>query len=177
MSLYLAFAEVLDYPTGSIAVTCNECIAGLNSECPEAAAALAQFRTFVDGKSLGTIEELYTNAFDLRPDCTPNLGYHMFGDDSRRGVFLAEMKGRLDQAGIAAGVELPDHVGLVLRYINAVEAERTVLVEDCLLPSLSRMADVLVSGGNPYQFVLQSLVLWLRHTHELNTQPADLMEV
>ncbi len=175
MSAYLAFAQILDYPKGSMRESFDQCIAVLASECPDAIEPLEKFRDFTAGKSLGAIEELYTNAFDLRPDCTPNLGYHMFGDDSRRGVFLAELKERMERSGVAVGVELPDHISLVLRYIDAAEDERLALVQDCLLPSLSRMAEVLASGGNPYQFVLQSLAVWLRATDEANTEPVDLM--
>ena len=176
MSAYLAFAQILDYPTDSIKESLDECVAVLTSECPEASELLGQFRDLTAGKSLGTLEELYTNAFDLRPDCTPNLGYHLFGDDSRRGVFLAELKERLEQSGVTVGVELPDHLSLILRYMDAAEEECPVLIEDCLLPTLTRMAVVLESGDNAYQFVLRSLKLWLCLKSELNPQPVDRME-
>ena len=78
------------------------------------------------GRSLGQLQEAYTNAFDLRPDCTPNLGYHLFGDDGRRGLFLAELKGRMEARGIPLGFELPDHISLLLRYLDAAEEERAL---------------------------------------------------
>lgn len=176
MSAYLAFAQILDYPTDSMNEPFDECVAVLTSECPEASELLGQFRDLTAGKNMGALEELYTNAFDLRPDCTLNLGYHLFGDDSKRGVFLAELKERLQQSGVTVGVELPDHLSLILRYMDTVEEERPVLIEDCLLPALTRMVEVLESGSNPYRLVLQSLLLWLRLKHDAETQPADLME-
>lgn len=176
MSAYLAFSQILDYPTGPMNGLFDECNAELASEFPDADELLLKFRDVTAGTSLGVLEELYTNTFDLRPDCTMNLGYHLFGDDSRRGVFLAELKERMERSGIAIGVELPDHLSLVLRYVDAAEEERSVLVQDCLLPALSRMTGVLESGGNPYQFVLRSLMLWLRLKHGTDTQLADLME-
>lgn len=175
MSAYLAFAQLLDYPKGSIGDPFDQRIVELASECPEAAELLAKFRDGIAEKSQGAIEELYTNAFDLRPDCTPNLGYHIFGDDSRRGVFLAELKERMERSGIEVGVELPDHVSLILRYMDAAEDERLVLIQDCLLPSLTRMVEVIEGAGSPYQYVLRSLIVWLRLNDELNTEPANPM--
>lgn len=176
-NVYLAFSEILEYPEDSIEELVSECTAALTSECPEAGELLGKFRALTAGKGLGALQELYTNAFDLHPDCTPNLGYHLFGDDSRRGVFLAELKGRLEQSGVMIGVELPDHLSLILRYIDAAEEEGPVLIEDCLLPALAKMAEILDRGDNPYQFALRSLLLWLRFKFEMIAQPADAVEV
>lgn len=177
MSVYRTFAAILDYPTDSMEEPLNACVAAMASECSEAGELLEKFRALIAGRSMGALQELYTHAFDLRPDCTPNLGYHLFGDDSRRGVFLAELKERLERSGIAIGVELPDHLSLILRYMDAEEEERPVLIEDCLLPALSRMAEILGSGDNPYQYALRSLMRWLRLQSEMNAQPVDAIEV
>lgn len=174
--MYLAFAEILDYPMRPLMEPVNECVADLAPDCPEASGFLGKFGSMIHGMSLGTLQELYTNAFDLRPDCTPNLGYHLFGDDSRRGVFLAELKERMERSGIATGVELPDHISLLLRYVNAAKEERAVLIEDCLLPALSRIAEILDASGNPYRYGLRSLMLWLRFQQEACAQPADSLE-
>lgn len=176
MSIYLDFAQILDYPSDSMKGSFSECLAALAPESPEAGELLLKFRDLTTGWKLESFEELYTNAFDLRPDCTPNLGYHLFGDDSKRGIFLAQLKERLEEAGIDVGVELPDHLCLILRYADAAEEERLVLVQDCLLPALSRMTEVLGSGDNPYQFVLRSLERWLRLKYETVTPLADVVE-
>ncbi len=177
MSIYLIFGEILDYPGRSMQALIDECAAELALECLGAVEPLEMFRDITSGKPLGILEELYTNAFDLRPDCTPNLGYHMFGDDSRRGVFLAELKERMGQAGMAVGVELPDHLSLILRYMDAQEAERPVLIEDCLIPALTKMGEVIEKSENPYRYVVRALLLWLCQKNEEYAQTADVMEV
>src|SRR5579872_933450 len=134
MAIYSLFAGILDYPAQPIAQVVNDCSAELAIDCPEARQHLTAFLEGIAGKSLGQLQEIYTNAFDLRPDCTPNLGYHLFGDDGRRGLFLAELKDRMESRGIQFGVELPDHIALILRYIQKVEDECCVLIEDCMLP-------------------------------------------
>ncbi len=177
MSVYLAFSEILDYPTRSMQTVIDECVAALASECPAAVEVLEKFRDLAAEKSLGALEEIYTNAFDLRPDCTPNLGYHLFGDDSKRGVFLAELKERMERAGLAVGVELPDHLSLILRYMDAQEEECPVLIEDCLIPALTRMAEILDPSENPYRYPVRSLMLWLHQRNEVYAQAIDVMEV
>lgn len=177
MSLFQVFAQMLEYPAVSTLEALSGCAVSLAEECPDAAAALREFMAAASGKNLGAMQELYISAFDLRPDCTPNLGYHLFGDDSRRGVFLAELKERMERAGVAVGVELPDYLPLILSYLDVAEEERPVLIEDCLLPALARMAEILNGTGNPYQNVVRALLLWLRLQHELYAARADAVEV
>lgn len=166
MPIYALFAGILDYPQRSIAKPLADCAAELGPEVPEALAHLKEFQDAIGDKSLRQLQEVYTNAFDLRPDCTPNLGYHLFGDDGRRGLFLAELKGRMESRGMQLGVELPDHIALLLRYLDIAEEERTIVIEDCLLPAVARMVEVLKPTGNPYEHALSALLSLLRHQHE-----------
>ena len=90
----------------------------------------------------------------------------MFGDDGRRGLFLAELKGRMESSGIDPGCELPDHISVLLRYMQQNEQEQCAVIEDCMLPAVSRMADVLGSSENPYKHVLRALLSLLQHQCE-----------
>jgi len=176
MPIYALFADILDYPERSIAKSLGDCIGEL-TVIPEAHAHLKDFQNSIADKSLGQLQEVYTNAFDLRPDCTPNLGYHLFGDDGRRGLFLAELKGRMESRGIRPGVELPDHIALLLRYVDvADEEERLPVIEDCLLPAVARMVEVLKPSGNPYEHALSALLSLIRHQHEGFTMSAETVE-
>lgn len=166
MTVYSCFADILDYPERSIARSVDDCIAELADEIPEACALLMDFQSAITEKDIGQLQELYTNAFDLRPECTPNLGYHMFGDDARRGIFLVEMKERMEARGIPLGTELADHISLILRYLDVAGEDRAPVVEDCLLPSISRMTEVLEHSGNPYEYALRALLGLLRHQHD-----------
>lgn len=172
MTAYSAFAGILDYPDKTLAELVAGCSRELAREDPEANAHLLLFQSAIAEESLGRLQEFYTDAFDLRPDCTPNLGYHVFGDDARRGVFLAELKGRMAAANIPLGAELPDHITYILRYLDLVEQERIPLIDDCLLPSLTKMLAVFENTNNPYGHVLRSLLSLLRHQHETAAVPA-----
>ncbi len=176
MAIYSLFAEILDYPAHSIAGQIDDCAAELAEKFPEPLARMSDFQDAIAGLSLGQLQEAYTNAFDLWPDCTPNLGYHLFGDDGRRGLFLAELKGRMEVRGVALGVELPDHISLVLRYLDAAEEDRSPVIEDCLLPAISRMAGVLGSTENPYKHALCALLSLLQQEHDTSGAEASAVE-
>ena len=177
MALYSLFADILDYPAHPIAERVDGCAAQLALERPEARAHILAFQTAVAEVSLGQLQESYINAFDFRPDCTPNLGYHLFGDDGRRGLFLAELKGRMESAGVALESELPDHISLVLRYMEQHEQERSTLIEDCMLPAVSRMAEALDSSENPYKHALRAMHSVLQHQSETPSESAQAMKV
>ena len=167
MPVYSSFAGILEYPDASLARSVGDCAAALAQEAPESHAHLIEFQNEIADKSPGQLQEMYTNAFDLRPDCTPNLGYHLFGDDSRRGLFLAELKARMQALNIHPGAELPDHISLVLRYVDmAEEEERLCVIEDCVLPAVSRMVTVIEHSENPYGRVLRALLCLIRRQHE-----------
>ena len=176
MALYSLFAEILGYPECPIGKAVGYCMAELAPEFPSARAQLSDFENAIAGKNRGQLREAYTNAFDLRPDCTPNLGYHLFGDDGRRGLFLAELKGRMEARGIPLGFELPDHISLLLRYLEAVEEERAPVVEDCMLPAVSRMAEILDSTENPYRPALRALLSLLQYQHDASGTQAEAKE-
>ncbi len=116
--------------------------------------------------TLGELQELYTGTFELQPDCTPNLGYHLFGNDARRNVFMAQLKERMERHHVAIGSELPDHLCLILRLLEKEqsEEERSALMEDCLAPAVARMVDVLRKSRkcNPYESALRALLILLQ---------------
>jgi nitrate reductase molybdenum cofactor assembly chaperone NarJ/NarW len=177
VTIYSRFAFILDYPQASITGLLDDCAAELALETPDAQAHLLDFRAAVAQKKLSQLQEVYTAAFDLRPDCTPNLGYHLFGDDARRGVFLAELKGRMEARGMALGVELPDHIAFILNYLDMVEEERQAMIEDCLLPAITRMTEVLKDSKNPYEHALRALLRLLQQQHETLAASAEVVDV
>lgn len=177
MTIYSAFAVILDYPKAPITGLLGDCAAELALESPDALADLLDFQAAIAQKTPSQLQEVYTAAFDLRPDCTPNLGYHLFGDDARRGVFLAELKGRMEARGMALGVELPDHIAFILNYLDLAEEERPAMIEDCLLPAVTRMIEVLKNSKNPYENALRSLLRLLQQQHETLAASAEVVDV
>jgi nitrate reductase delta subunit len=125
---------------------------------------LAKFKAEGERLGLDRLEELYANTFDLQADCSLFAGYHLFGEDWRRSLFLVELKERYQTCGFSCGHEVPDHVVVLLRFLSVQTdpKEEMALLEDCLLPVASRVAARLDPAHNPYRAALDALLLRLR---------------
>lgn len=160
------FGSIFEYPDERVADAARQCVNGLAGECPEAADLLGKFQSAIADMDLGAVQELYTATFDMRPDLTTALGYHLFGDDVRRSVFMAKLKEKLASRDISAGAEMPDHLPLVLRLAASEGAgeERQTLITEGLIPGLARMRQAFgeAEGGNPYRQALDALLTYLR---------------
>jgi nitrate reductase delta subunit len=125
-------------------------------------------RRFLEGVgllSLGEWEELHTSTLDLSPKFVPYVGHVVWGENYRRGEFMAELKAAMTQAGVDLGGELPDHIEPVLRYISAVPDPLADLIE--VLPgAATSMRDTLrkVAPDNPYCHLLAATVAFT-HDH------------
>lgn len=163
MNLYLLFAELLDYPNDSLPRRVEECSLELATAFPKAAELLASLQRSQQELGITRLQEAYTSTFDLQPECTLNLGYHLFGEDQRRGMFLAKLKELFHEAEVETGKELPDHLCYLLRYVAARPAtdESSAIISDCLLPAASKIVQGMKEKSNPYRPVVEALLLWL----------------
>lgn len=157
------FAALLDYPGPSTREYARECTALVAQESSEAAEKIQQFESACAAQKLSQLQELYTKSFDLRPDCTLNASYHLFGDDWRRSIFLAELQGIYSSCSFETGSELPDHLCLILCFLGTKERNEvtTELVEECVVPAVRRILQLVGQEENPYRGVLEALLMWL----------------
>lgn len=164
MDLYELFAEILDYPGPRLAASTEDCARRLARKLPKAEELLRNFQKSHAGVSLGQLQEAYTSIFDMQPECTLNLGYQLLGDDWRRSVFLFKLKEMYQAHNFDVGCELPDHLCVLLRFLatQPEDREAAALVDDGLVPALSRLAPSVQLGETPYRWVLQALLCWLR---------------
>lgn len=120
---------------------------------------LAQFVGAVEALTLGAWEELHTATLDLSPLFVPYVGHVVWGENYRRGEFMAELSGAMTAAGIDRGGELPDHIAPILRYLAAVDDPMADLVE--VLPgAVDTMYRTLIEAApsNPYRHLLAATV-------------------
>lgn len=124
-----------------------------------AAAALSRF--LEEARALGPerLQEVHGRTFELAPSCVLYLSVHLFGDGSfRRARLMAGLAEAYARAGFDRGGELPDHLGLVLRFAPQMDGEEwRELVRFCLVPALPAMAAGLEGGDNPYRHVLEAV--------------------
>lgn len=110
-------------------------------DCASAAApALSDFANAIRKLSLSDLQALYTSTFDLQPQCSLDVGWHLFGEDYERGKFLARMRRELQAHNIPESSELPDHLSHTLLLLARMEPARA---EDfgaaVVAPALERM--------------------------------------
>ncbi len=135
------FAELLEYPRPGVAQTARECRTLIAPESAEAAALLGEFAAFAERTPHSTLEEIFTATFDLNASCHPYVGYHMFGEAYKRSAFMLELQDRFREHDFEPGVELPDHIAVLLRFMSlCADAELTrEIVREALLPTLEPM--------------------------------------
>jgi nitrate reductase delta subunit len=163
MRLWEIFADILEYPTPQLGKQVDECLSLLLPDQEEAAACLGQFRDFLGQTAAGRVEEIYTSTFDLQPVCYPYAGYHLFGENHRRGSFMAQLKEQYRIRNFSPVGELPDHIAVLLRFLAHLEEdeERKELIHLVMVPTLQRMLEGLKDGKNPYRALLQALLILL----------------
>jgi nitrate reductase delta subunit len=145
------------YPTPSAAAELSAAIDGIPGGVVER--HMRQFFDEVSDLSLGEWEELHTATLDLSPLFVPYVGHVTWGENYRRGEFMADMKGSMTRNGIDLGGELPDHIEPILRYLARVDDPLPDLVE--VLPkAVDDMQDTLAkaSSDNPYRHLLAATV-------------------
>ena len=176
--IYSLYADVLDYPTPGVFSQLRELSRRAAEIGSEDASLIQQFEAALSGMALTQLQEIYTSSFDMHPDCTPNLGCHLFGEDVRRNIFMARLKEHMDRAQVPTGAELPDHLSLVLRLLDSPhnEDETQALLEDCLVPGVTRILSALeqMNGACPYIPAFQALLAKLKNMATAANVGADL---
>ena len=167
MNPYDLFAEILDHPTSLLSERLKECLSILSPMNGEAASLLSEFQAFFEKSPLARVEEIYSRTFDLQAACYPSIGYHLFGEESYREIFMAGLEENYQACGFPTGNALPDHLTTFLRFLaeEKDQEEREELIDLCLIPALENMVKGFKQKANPYREVLESLRLALRGSH------------
>lgn len=151
-------ARLLSYPDQHTAQVSELLYVVLQSEIPDAASQIGQFGTFVEQHDAWQVEEAFTSTFDVNPACALEVGWHLFGEEYARGMFLVRMREELRKYGIDESHELPDHISHVLAVVAAMpEREAAEFVRACVQPAVERMRDAITKLETPYQHVIACL--------------------
>jgi len=126
------------------------------------------FQNFFVSNSITGLEEHYIRTFDVRAICHLDIGYIIFGDDSKRGRFLYHMKEEQILAGNDCGSELADFLPNVLTLLS--KSDKPDLAEELsvsiLLPALLKMLQKLETENNIYRIPVEILISFLEQDFE-----------
>lgn len=159
-------AALLRYPgldTPGLAMALADAAMAAAHPCQE---PLEAFALVCRTSEIKDLQEAYTRAFDMNPDATLDVGWHLFGETYKRGQFLAMMRHYLQRQGIPEGSDLPDHLPALLDLTMKLETQDAMdLVDDCVLPALEKILAAVKEG--PYVHVLQAtFLLFTAHRQE-----------
>lgn len=156
-------ADLADYPGPDFAARLAAALPPLAQASPVARGLVEEFGGRAAALEPARLEEIYAATFDLQPDCTLNLGHHLFGEDWKRSSLLIELAPAMRRAGLDPGGELPDHLCWLLRLVAGAPAGDADLLDlvPCVLVPGVRELHARLPQDHLYQPLLQALELVL----------------
>ena len=171
-TIYRRLASLFQYPGEDYAIRTKECLGALAGERTEAASSLEEFYAAIEGKSSDELQELFTRTFELNPICTLEIGWHLYGEDYRRGEFLVKMRQQLREHQIPETTELPDHLTHALALLASLNGtEAAAFAEQFLLPALDQMRSAWQTNRNAFAALLEFTFVLLKSNYPY--QPAQ----
>ncbi len=153
-----ALSALLEYPGADLPERVRAAEQAIGEVGDATQAHLTRFAPTLLSLSPTDREELFTGTFDVTPACVPYVSIHLFGEEHfKRGEMMAALLARYRQEAFDPHGELPDHLGVLLRFAATVsEAERRELTEFCLSKPVDRMIAAL-NPANPYRALLEAV--------------------
>jgi nitrate reductase delta subunit len=166
--LFDALAGLLEYPLENWFGKYEECKALIFLTDFSRVGYFSDFCLEIRKYSLLEMQELYTRTFDLNPVCALEIGYHLFGEDYKRGEFLARLRETENPYQLGQEQQLPDYLPVVLRLLVQMEdaEERAAMIGYCLIPALRMMNEALIKKKNSYGNIIKFLLEMLKQIAE-----------
>ncbi len=164
MEIYKYIADLFRYPTVETLKSIQHVSEVLSKKDVVIASEFESFVTFCADKPLSALEEYYINTFDVRAVCHLDIGYVIFGDDSKRGRFLYHVKEEQEKLGNDCGSELADFLPNILTLIATTENKDLAeeLAVSILLPALEKMSQKLESEKSIFNTPMEILIALLQ---------------
>ena len=164
-NLFDALAGILEYPSEDWILRFEKCKDLTLSEDRFASEYFSDFCLDINDISTLKLQELYTRTFDLNPVCALEIGYHLFGEDYKRGEFLARLRETQNPYDLGQEHQLPDYLPVILRLlVQTVDDElKAELIGVCLIPALDRMNTAFEKKQqNPFRKIIRFLTETLK---------------
>jgi len=164
MEIYKYIADLFRYPTIESVKSIQRVLDFLTEKDLVLASKFDPFVEFHTDKQMSYLEEQYIKTFDVQATCHLDIGYIIFGDDSKRGRFLYHMKEEQENAANDCGTDLADFLPNVLTLLS--KTDNKVLAEELsvsiLLPALIQMNQKLESEKSIFNIPLEILISLLQ---------------
>lgn len=152
--IYDALSLVMHYPETATGLVCEELVQEVERCYPDQLEKMQRFVHDFLGLSQEEREEIYVSTFDVMPVCCMDVGFSVFGEDYKRGQFMAELVGRYREHGIDTGTNLPDFLPNILKLVPHLDyAEAQMLVNEVVLKAMEKMVTGF-GAENPYHALI-----------------------
>lgn len=166
--VYAVLSRALQYPQIVTAEACADAALLVQRLYPAVGDVFAQFVREFRELPIEAREELYVGTFDVNPVCCLDVGYAVFGEDYKRGQFMAELIVRYRECGVDPGSDLPDFLPNILRLMTRLDyAEAQALVSDIVIKGIEKMVTGF-SGPHPYKNLIEVVQGVLRLDYLVN---------
>lgn len=172
LNLCFCFGELLSYPDDRLKSVAADCLGQLKEQAPDAAEPFEDYINFIELHDIPQIEEMFTATFDLQAFCHPYVGFQLCGESQARTMFMMKLKELYTQHDFSCGTELPDHLGVMLRFIGSTRDPQgnAEIVSDALLPALEKILKGIEAQDHPYRQLIRALQIYLTNTVETELQ-------
>jgi nitrate reductase molybdenum cofactor assembly chaperone len=172
-AIHEILADIVEYPTSDSPLSLAERDVLLHCESQLFVNDVIRFIHDSEALSLCERQELYARTFDLNPACALEIGYHLFGENYKRGVFLANLRQTEEPFAVGQANQLPDYLPVLLRLLVKLDEQelRASLIAECLLPALEKMLKAFGESENPYRYLLKAICTLLES--EVTASPAQ----
>jgi nitrate reductase assembly molybdenum cofactor insertion protein NarJ len=157
---YSILAGLFDYPDQKTDDLLNLTRDILQEQYPMALDPYLQFEETIRGMDLHSREEYFINTFEVEALISMDLGYILFGEDYKRGNFLAMMQQEQIEAGNNLGSELADHLPNVLRLLPLMSEQEVAeeLAYSIMLPAIREILKKFENTANVYQYAFETVL-------------------
>jgi nitrate reductase assembly molybdenum cofactor insertion protein NarJ len=163
MKIYTHLAKLFSYPTSDFRSAIAQLAVDFKEYGQSAVDDFLPVAQHFTSNPTTDLQEYYIRTFDVNAACYLDIGYVLFGEESKRGQFLLNMKSEQLKAGNDCGTEFADHLPNVLTLLPKLNDNllREELVVTMLLPALRHMLENFRTEENSYKGLLKLLVLAL----------------
>jgi nitrate reductase delta subunit len=145
------FIPLVSYPEKEIIAAMDK----LNFKKPS---ELKGFLDFVHETDICTLQERFTQTFDMSPTTCLDLGWHLYGEAYERGAFMVKIRELLRNQGISETSELPDHLTHILAILPGLsDKDRVAFIKKYIQPALTKILEGFGDTENPYKIAIQYL--------------------
>ncbi|MCP5464638.1 MAG: hypothetical protein H7A33_06405 [Deltaproteobacteria bacterium] len=140
--LYLNFSKVFSYPGTGYREAVQKVGEVIEQHYPDHHDEFQKFQSFITAKSDTDLEEIYIRTFDVQAVCCLEVGFLLFGEDYKRGQFMAMLKQVYYDKNVSLEGELPDFLPNLIRLLTVIDfGDAEDLVGHAIIPSLRKMTE------------------------------------